>query len=45
LEKFNLKIAPEKIQRVLPYAFLSFSNSDKIKPLALSTMVKNPTPF
>jgi hypothetical protein len=40
LEKLNLKAAPEKIQKISPYAFLGFSISDKIKPLAFSIVAK-----
>jgi len=35
-----LKISPEKIQNVPPYAFLGFSISDKIKSLAFSIIAK-----
>jgi hypothetical protein len=41
LGKTQLEGSPKKIQRVPPYAFLGFSISDKIKPLAFSIVAKD----
>ena len=40
LNFWGVVVAPEKIQKISPYAFLGFSISDKIKPLAFSIVAK-----